>query len=101
MVIAWWKESLGATVTLVSIVGYYFASGTVPNLGEGHGFPLFVGPVHLVFAVTIPDYNADMSPQARWVPLISWALTIVPVALFLASWWLRRDRKPIAVVSGS
>jgi hypothetical protein len=81
---------------LVSIVGYFFVSGTVPGLGENHGFPLFVGPVHLLFAVTMPGYNADMSPQARWVPLISWVLSIFPVALFLASWWLRRERPALA-----
>jgi hypothetical protein len=101
MGIAWWKEGLGAAITLVSIAGYFFLSGTFPGVGARQGFPMFVGPVNLLFALIIPGYHPEMSPQARWVPFSSWVLSIVPVALFLASWWLRREQPQIASASGS
>ena len=100
MVIAWRREGLGAAITLVSIAGYFFLSGTFPGVGGNQGFPLFVGPINLLFALIIPGYHLEMSPQARWVPFISWILSILPVALFLASWWLRRRSAPIAARVG-
>ena len=101
MVVAWRKEGLGAAITLVSIAGYFFLSGTFPGVGGRQGFPLFVGPINLIFALIIPGYHLEMSPEARWVPFISWVLSIFPVALFLASWWLRRGRARVAGVSSS
>lgn len=96
MVIAWRREDLGAVISLASIAGYFFLDGTFPGVGKGQGFPLFAGPLNLLFALIIPGYHPEMSPEAKWVSLISWALSILPVALFLASWWLRRWSAPVA-----
>lgn len=100
MAIAWWKEGLGTAITLVSIAGYFFLSGTFPGVGARQGFPMFVGPVNLLFALIIPGYHLEMSQEARWVPFISWVLSIVPVALFFASWWLRRRPALAASLKG-
>jgi hypothetical protein len=100
MVIAWRREGLGATLTLISIAGYFFLSGTFPGVGSRQGFPLFVGPINLLFALLIPGYHLEMSPEARWVPFISWVLSITPVALFLASWWLQCRLARTASLSG-
>ncbi len=92
LVIAWWREGLGAAITAVSIVGSIALSGsTLPGVGVGQGFSLFVGPINLLFALLMPGYNPDMSESAKWVPILSWALPIIPVVLFFASWWIRRS----------
>ena len=94
LVIAWWKEVLGAAITAVSLVGSVALSGAfLPGVGRGQGFSLFVGPINLLFAILIPGYNPDVSASAKWVPILSWALPTVPVALYFASWWLRRPPK--------
>ncbi|MEW6717393.1 MAG: hypothetical protein AB1345_07815 [Chloroflexota bacterium] len=91
LAIAWWKEGLGVTITLVSLAGSFALSGgLLPGVGSGQGFSLFVGPLNLLFAFFIPGYHPDSSPGARLVPVASWVLLIVPVLLFLASWLLRR-----------
>jgi hypothetical protein len=54
------------------------------------GFLLFVGPLNLLFALLIPGYHVDASPSAKFVPVVSWFLAIVPIVLFFASWLLRR-----------
>ena len=102
LVIAWRREGLGAAITLGSLSGYFMLSGAVlPGADAKQGFPLFVGPVNLLFALLIPGYHLEMSPEARWVPFISWVLSILPVLLFLASWWLRGRQRRVATVSGN
>jgi len=102
LVIAWRREGLGAAITLCSLSGYFMLSGAVlPGADAKQGFPLFVGPVNLLFALLIPGYHLEMSPEARWVPFISWVLSILPVLLFLASWWLRGRQRRVATVSGN
>ena len=91
LAIAWWKEGLGATIALVSLVGSFALSGGIlPGVGSGQGFSLFAGPLNLLFALLIPGYHPDQSPSARLVPVVSWALAAVPVLLFFASCLLRR-----------
>ena len=91
LVIAWWKEGLGAAVALVSLLGSFALSGGIlPGVGFRQGFSLFVGPLNLLFALLIPGYHPDVSPSAKLVPVASWVLPTLPVLLFFASWLLRR-----------
>ncbi len=91
LLIAWWKEGLGAAVTAASIVVSFVLGGaTLPGVGRGQGFSLFAGPINLLFALLSPGYHPEMSPSARMVPIISWILPVAPILLFFASWWLRR-----------
>jgi hypothetical protein len=40
LAIAWWKEGLGATITLVSLVGSFALSGGIlPGVGSRHRHP--------------------------------------------------------------
>ena len=90
LTIAWWKEGLGATITLVSLAGSFALSGGIlPGVGSRQGVSLFAGPLNLLFALLIPGYSPDRSPSAKLVPVISWALPTVPVLLFFASWLVR------------
>jgi hypothetical protein len=90
LAIAWWKEGLGATITLVSLVASFVLSGKVlPGVGSRQGVSLFSGPLNLLFALLIPGYSPDRSSSAKLVPMISWTLPTVPVLLFFASWWLK------------
>lgn len=90
LVIAWWKEGLGATITLVSLIGSFAMSGGVlPGVGVRQGFSLFVGPLNLLFALLIPGYHPDMSPSAKLVAVVSWVLPTILVLLFYVSWLLR------------
>ena len=91
LVSAWRKEGLGAAITVVSLVGSLALSGALlPGVGRGQGFTLFAGPINLLFALLISGYHPEVSPSAKWVPVISWVLPTVPVVLFFASWWLRK-----------
>lgn len=92
LVIAWWKESLGAAIALVSVILSLFLSRvTLPGVGRGQGFSIFAGPINLLFALLIPGYHPDVSPSAKLVPMISWAVPIIPIVLFLVSWLIRRN----------
>ena len=94
LVIAWRREGLGAAITVVSLVGSFALSGALlPSVGRGQGFSLFAGPINVLFALLIPGYHPEVSPSAKWVPIISWVLPTVPVVLFFASWWLRKPLK--------
>jgi len=91
LVIAWWKEGLGAAIALVSLFGSFALNGGIlPGVGARQGFSLFVGPLNLLFALLIPGYHPDNSPGAGFVSVASWALPTVPVLLFFASWLLRK-----------
>ncbi|MBI3158213.1 MAG: hypothetical protein HYZ26_01265 [Chloroflexi bacterium] len=94
LAIAWRKEGLGTAVALGSLVASFaLGGGTLPGVGRGQGFSLFVGPINLLFALLMPGYHPEMSPAARWVPALSWLLPAIPTVLFLTSWWLRRPPK--------
>lgn len=96
LVIAWWKEGLGALVAFVSLVGSFLLSGRVlPGVGIRQGSSLMVGPLNLLFALLTPGYSPDHSPSARLIPAISWALLLIPVFLFFASWLIRSKTPPI------
>jgi hypothetical protein len=91
MAIAWRKEALGATISLASLAAtFVLSSSVIPGVGSRQGISLFAGPINLIFALLIPGFHLDNSPLARWVPFISWMLTLVPAVLFYASWWLRK-----------
>ncbi len=91
MLIAWWKEGLGATITLITLVGSFFLGGGIlPGVGVRQGFSLLAGPLNLLFALLIPGYHLDHSPSAKWVPIISWAMPIAAVLLFFVSWSIRQ-----------
>lgn len=91
LIIAWWKEGLGAAITSVSVVVSFLLSGaSLPGVGREQGFSIFAGPINLLFALLFPGYHPEVSPSAKMVPAISWILLIVPVLLFFASWLLRR-----------
>lgn len=94
LIIAWWKEGLGAIVSLAGLVGFLgyslITSGFAGMLYEEA--PL-AGSLHLIFALIISGYHADDSPIAKMVPLFSWILIILPIGLFLASWLLSREKK--------
>jgi hypothetical protein len=92
LLIAWRKEYEGALISLLAIAGFVamglLLEGFRGMLGEAS--PL-AGPLHLLFAITVPGYHLDMSPLAKWVPLLSWVLVGLPALLFLVSWRLRKD----------
>ncbi len=91
LVIAWRNEGLGTAIALVSLVGSFSLSrSSLPGVGSRQGFSFFAGPINLLFALLMPGYHPDVSPTAKLVPVISWALPIVPIMLFIASWFIRR-----------
>lgn len=91
LVIAWRREGLGAATTFVSLIGSFALRGALlPGVQPEQGSSMFAGPLNLLFAILIPGYHPEVSPSAKWVPIISWGLAIVPVVLFSASWWLRK-----------
>jgi len=91
LLVAWWREGLGATVILVSLAGSFILSrGILPGVGARQGFSLLAGPLNLLFALLIPGYHLDHGPSAKWVPVISWIMPIFAVLLFFASWSVRK-----------
>jgi hypothetical protein len=91
LAVSWWKEGLGAAITLASLIGSFVLSGGIlPGVGSRQGGTLLAGPLNLLFALLLPGYSPDVSSSARLVPVASWVLSIVPVMFFFASWLLRK-----------
>lgn len=96
--IAWRREGLGALVASAGVGAYLVAGWALGWFGEQFledASPL-AGALHLFFALTVNGYHVDASPLAQQVPWISWALVVLPIFLFAASWWLRRGDKSAA-----
>ena len=94
LVVAWWREKLGAIIALAAVAGFVIAGLALGGFAEflQTASPLS-GPLHLFFALTTRGYHLEASPLARQVPWISWALVLIPILLFAASWLLRRESK--------
>ena len=99
LVIAWWKEGLGAAIALIAVILSFLLGGALlPGVGSGQRSSIFAGPINLLFALLLPGYHPEVSPSAKLVPMISWTLQVIPSMLFIVSWWFRRNSpisKPI------
>lgn len=96
LVIAWWREALGAGIALVALIGSIVPGRVLPGFTAPPGPSLLIGPLNLLVALTVPGYHPDVSPIAGWVRVASWVLTIAPILLFFASWLLRRKIARVA-----
>jgi hypothetical protein len=49
LVLAWWKEVIGAAIALVAMVGSFaLGGGILPGVGSGQGVALLAGPVNFI-----------------------------------------------------
>jgi hypothetical protein len=93
LVVAWWKEGLGAIISLGGLAAFMLYN----IITEGFAGMLYedaplAGAIHLVFALAKPGYHADNDPLAKLVPWISWFLLLAPGLCLLVSWLLRREK---------
>lgn len=92
LVIAWWREGLGAAIVLGSILGSFALRGEIlPGVGGRQIFSLLVGPLNLPFSLLISGYYPDNNLAVNFVSVASWVILIVTVLLFFVSWLLRRE----------
>lgn len=91
LVIAWWREAPGSILALAALAGTLLAAVLTGSREMLEQASPLAGPIHLLFALTMPGYHPQVSPVAKWVPWISWGLIVAPIVLFLFSWLLRRS----------
>ncbi len=90
LILAWWREVPGPSLALAAIAGFLLSTLILGSWQMMLRSSPLAGPIHLIFALLVPGYHMDESPLAQWVPLISWALMIIPIVLFFTSWLIRR-----------
>ena len=90
LVIAWWREGLGAIVALVAIAGFFAQAWLLSGFRGTIGSSPLIGPLILIVALIKPQ-NFDPVPSSIYVA--SWVLPIAPTCLFFSSWLLRRNRQ--------
>jgi len=90
LVIAWWRERLGAIVALVAIAGFFAQAWLLSGFRGTIGSSPFVGPLILIVALIKPQ-SFDSVPSSIYVA--SWVLPLAPACLFFSSWLLRRNRQ--------
>ena len=90
LIIAWWREALGALIVLAAMMGSIVPGRLLPGFTAPPGPSLLIGPLTLLAALTVPGYHPDVSPIAGSIRVASWVLTLTPVVLFFSSWLIRR-----------
>ena len=90
LVIAWWREGLGAILALVAIAGFFAQAWLLSGFRGTIGSSPFIGPLVLIVALIKPR---SFDPVPNSVYVASWVIPLAPACLFFFSWLLRRNRQ--------
>ena len=90
LVIAWWRERLGAIVALVAIAGFFAQAWLLSGFRGTIGSSPLVGPLILIVALIKPQ---SFDPVPNSIKVASWVIPLAPACLFFFSWLLRRNRQ--------